>query len=236
MDISALTTSGDGLGSLRDKVTIADDTTRRTATVTEAATPLRDVLPAAIYHPGTEVPEGPSDFDLYMQLGRPPRTDGSVPRSVDAIEEDIGAATGDLMSAFNAFWQNLSATDPLLAQQKFGFSVDKNGKLIVLDSQGTLSKQQSERLSSALSQSRALVEAANRVARFHIERVESDDVNRYGRFQLDMNNYAQTIDLGQVVAYRATGREIGAGFWFVQLSDKGDVRYGNWVKIVDGKR
>ena len=233
MDINTsrlLTTlQGDGL---RERVETAADTSRRGATV-EAVAPLS---PAAIYHPSDEVPEGPSDFDLYMQVGRPPRADGSAPRSANAIAEDIAGAERDLSKAFFGVWYNLGITDPALAQQKFGFSVDGNGKLVVLDTQYAFNDKQRERLTSLLNQSQALVDAAKRMARLNIEQVESSDVNDIGRFQLDMDNYAQTIDLGLVVGYRAGDRDRFYGTWTNQLWNKGEVRYGQWIQIVDNGR
>lgn len=180
----------------------------------------------------TSVPADPGHFDLYQQVDRP-RDPNVVLRSANEIFGNTEAALGQVQTAYNDVVERLAASNPELANKEFGFSVGADGRL-VLTSTGDLSDRQAEQVSDALNASSTLVAAANRYAQLHIEMVESDDVSMYGKFHLDLSNYAQTIDIGKEIQAIEQGRDYSSSLWFNQLWQKGEVSYGGWEKYENG--
>ncbi|MEC5319915.1 hypothetical protein VSX61_13360 [Brenneria populi subsp. brevivirga] len=169
---------------------------------------------------------------LYQRMDRP--RDPDIAKSTFA--ESYGAIQAQqekVQSAYNNVLLQLTSSDPGLAGKDFGFSVAEDGRLTLTDT-ASLSQQQQQQVESALNASEDLVSTANDYARLHIQLTESDEVSMYGKFQLDLDNYAETIDIGKEL--NAIKNQSGDGnLWYTQLWSKGDERYGGWQRLVNSE-
>ncbi|MEE3663588.1 hypothetical protein V2I52_16850 [Brenneria sp. g21c3] len=183
----------------------------------------------------TSVPADPGNFDVYQKVSRP-GAGTVVYRPTSEISKDLANAFDALTASYASFQKEFATTNPQLAEKSFGFSVGENGRLVVIDSQGTLDTAQTKLVEQSLNASSALVSAANKVAQLQMEYVEASPVYSYGKFHLDLDNYAQTIDLGRALGVGVKdGQERQNSHWDVQLWQKGEKRYDGWEKLVDGK-
>ncbi|HBO0859755.1 hypothetical protein KKY53_10930 [Pseudomonas aeruginosa] len=193
--------------------------------------PESSALASALSQPSiSDVPEDTRSFDLYRQVSRPNTTEVTARE----LFRDTGSAYTSVEAAYDKVMKTLVAKEPQLAGKEFGFSVNPQGRL-VLTSAGDLTKQQAERVENALNASSQLVGAANRYAQLQIDFVAADNVSMYGKYHLDMDNFAQTVDIGKEInaAKKGDGSWIGKS-WFNQISANAEVRYGGWEKFVDG--
>ncbi|TBV03234.1 hypothetical protein DNK34_16725 [Pseudomonas dryadis] len=188
---------------------------------------------SVIYHPGSEDPVDRGDFDVYQKTGRP--ASNYAIRAEPVVLAELGAVQISLASAYTDFQKALAATDPDLVEKNFGFSVSQNGHLVAVNA-GSLSQDQIQRLETALNASSRLVKAANSFARLSMEFVAASAVYEYGKFHLDLDNYASTIDLGRALGVGAqSGQDRFNGQWDIQLWRNGEKRYDGWEKLVDGQ-
>lgn len=153
--------------------------------------------PAAIYHPSeeTQTVEQPL-VAITTWVGRSQSPD--FPRYV-AITE---SAKNTLKTSFEAFQSQLSATHPDLASKKYGFTVEADGKLKVLNTAGQLSTSETQRLTDLLNESADLKAAASAFRDASIDMVDADSPwsgSYLGRYNLTKENFANTIDLAPLL-------------------------------------
>jgi len=179
--------------------------------------------PAAIYHPSeeTQTVEQPL-VAITTWVGRSQSPD--FPRYV-AITE---SAKNTLKTSFEAFQSQLSATHPDLASKKYGFTVEADGKLKVLNTAGQLSTSETQRLTDLLNESADLKAAASAFRDASIDMVDADSPwsgSYLGRYNLTKANFANTIDLAPLLKRPGSvpPQEFSDGLFFNQLAYKGEL-------------
>lgn len=182
------------------------------------------------YHPSTL--RFTDKFEIHEQIIRPEL--GRPVRSMAEISNDHAAAWRLLGIAYKGVMDDLAKSHPTLANKAFGFSVDTDGSLVLVNGNG-LTKEESKYIVSKLNRSDSLIQISNRVAQLTIEMVESSSFNEAKGFpfnwiHLDMENFSQTLDLGRALGYGVRAGELQGSLWYNQVM-QGEVRYGGWRKV-----
>ncbi|WP_207283889.1 hypothetical protein [Pseudomonas sp. FW300-N2F2] len=178
--------------------------------------------PAAIYHPSE---------DSQTTVGTPVFTVTWIGRSQSPDFPRYAAITAGakstLTTSFETFQSTLSATHPDLASKKYGFTVEADGKLKVLNSAGQLSSSDAQRLTDLLNESTDLKAAAVAFRDASIDMVDADSPwsgSYLGLYNLTKENFASTIDLAPMLkrAGSVPPQEFSDGLFFNQLAYKGE--------------
>lgn len=181
---------------------------------------LVNAAPAAVYHPSGSVSttlEPLKAVDVWV--GRTQSKDH--PRFVEIST----GAFNTLKASFKAFESALSATVSDLAGKKYGFTVEADGNLKVLDSDSQLSSSDTQRLTDLLNQSLGLKSAAVAYRNASIDTVDTDSVwSGLGYYSLTNENFAKTIDLAPLLRDFDPSDFKGARdrFFITQLGYKGE--------------
>lgn len=156
---------------------------------------LANAAPAAVYHPSGSARTTLEPLEAVdIWVGRTQSQDH--PRLVEIST----GALNTLKASFKAFESALSATAPDLAGKKYGFTVEADGHLKVLDSASQLSSSDTKRLTDLLNQSPGLRAAAVAYRNASIDTVDADSVwSGLGYYSLTNENFAQTIDLAPLL-------------------------------------
>ncbi|QXI53573.1 hypothetical protein [Pseudomonas alvandae] len=189
---------------------------------TDAVKQLTSAGPAAIFHPSEETQamvQSPVIIETWIGRSQSP----DFPRFA-AITE---SAKNTLRSAFETFQSMLSATHPDLAGKKYGFTVEADGRLKVLNTAGQLSSADTQRLTDLLNESTDLKAAAVAFRDASIDMVDADSPwsgSYLGRYNLTQENFASTIDLAPMLkrAGSVPPQEFSDGLFFNQLAYKGE--------------
>ncbi|WP_460135157.1 hypothetical protein [Pseudomonas sp. S1_E04] len=152
---------------------------------------LANAAPAAVYHPSGSASTTLEPLEAVdTWVGRTQSRD--FPRLVDIST----GAFNTLKASFKAFESALSATAPDLAGKQYGFTVEADGRLKVLDSASQLSSSDTQRLTDLLNQSLGLKTAAVAYRNAAIDTVDADSVwSGLGYYSLTNENFAKTLDL-----------------------------------------
>ena len=124
--------------------------------------------PAAVYHPSADAEPMQSLEAIDTWVGR------SASRALPRIIEIAKGAQSVLNATFKTFQSTLAATYPDLAGTKYGFTVEADGALKVLNEAGQLSSSQTQRLTLLLNQSKDLKAAAITFRDASIDMVDAD--------------------------------------------------------------
>jgi|SRR5450830_355529 len=156
---------------------------------------LVNAAPAAVYHPSGSASTTLEPLEAVdTWVGRPQSRD--FPR----LAEIFTGAFNSLKASFKAFESALSATAPDLAGKKYGFTVEADGSLKVLDSASQLSSSDTQRLTDLLNQSLGLKTTAVVYRNASIDTVDADSVwSGLGYYSLTNENFAKTIDLAPLL-------------------------------------
>lgn len=158
---------------------------------------LADAGPAAIYHPSEAAQTLSAPLEVVNTwVGRSDSPD--LPRFVDRFN----GAHGVLKSAFNAFQASLASTAPDLAGTDYGFTVQADGRLKVLDKAGQLSDANAQRLTDLLNRAPGLQAAAVAYRNAAIDMVDAGSPSSgslMGLRSLTNENFASTIDLAPLL-------------------------------------
>ncbi len=189
--------------------------------LTEAAKEaLANAAPAAVYHPSgsaSATVEPPEVVDVWV--GRTQSPDFA------RLQEISTGALNTLKASFKAFESALSATAPDLAGKKYGFTVEADGRLKVLDSANQLSSSDTKRLTDLLNQSLGLKTAAVAYRNALIDTVDADSVwSGMGFYSLTNENFAKSIDLAPLLRDfdPSDFKEARNRFFINQLDSKGE--------------
>lgn len=183
---------------------------------------LANAGPAAIYHPSeaaTTTAQAPEAVDTWVGRSESPH----FPRFVDLFN----GAQSALKASFQTFEANLAATAPDLASTGYGFTVEADGRLKVLDTAGQLSREATERLTVLLNQSVELKATAVAYRNAAIDMVDAGSPwsgSTLGYYSLTNENFASTIDLAPLLKDTRTmvPAEFKDATFFTQLSNKGE--------------
>lgn len=191
--------------------------------LSESATQaLASAGPAAIYHPSAPIEAmPPASKAIDTWVGRDQSKDFS------RLAQVATGAQSVLKGAFEAFEATLSTTQPDLVGAKYGFTVEADGRLNVLDTAGELSRSAIERLTVLLNQSSSLKSAAVAFRDASIDMVDADSPwtgSYMGLYSLTNDNFAKTIDLAPLLKPwgSQSPQESSDGLFFNQLAYKGE--------------
>ncbi|WP_434573364.1 hypothetical protein [Pseudomonas sp. Z3-6] len=188
----------------------------------DAVKQLANAGPAAIYHPSDDAQimvESPVVIETWVGRSQSP----DFPRFAALAE----SAKNTLKTSFETFQSTLSATHPDLAGKKYGFTVEADGRLKVLNTAGQLSSADTQRLTDLLNESSDLKTAAVAFRDASIDMVDADSPwsgSYLGRYNLTKENFANTIDLAPMLKPRGSvsPQEFSDGLFFNQLAYKGE--------------
>lgn len=184
--------------------------------------------PAAIYHPSEEAKalgaasQGGEVIEVTSTwVGRAQSPDFAK------ISARLQGSLESLRGAFESFRASLAETFPSLAEKKFGFTVEANGDLKVLNSASDLSAADMKRLTLLLNDASALKAQAIDYRNVAIDLVDADAPtggSSMGAMSLTEDNFAKTIDLGAIVWPKEdkTLKERYDSSFFIQLMSKGE--------------
>lgn len=181
-----------------------------------------NINPAAIYHPSDEAPAtSPTVESIETWIGRSQSPD------FPQVAERHKNAHQSLKFSFEEFQSALAHVYPDLADKKFGFTIEADGKLKALNTSGQLSSSDLNRLNNLLNASSSLKSAASSYRDASIDLVAADSVwggSYVGGYNLNKGNFASTIDLGALFLKKgsAPNAETLNGFFSSQLWAKGE--------------
>ncbi|KFE49927.1 hypothetical protein [Pseudomonas syringae] len=186
-----------------------------------------NATPAAIYHPSEAAQAltqttSTQPMVVVNTYGRPPSAD------FPAMAKLHQGAFYGLKSAFEEFKSALESTFPDLAEKKFGFTIEADGKLKALNPAGELSATDMDQLDKLLNASGSLKSAAGTYRDASIDLVAADGNwggSYLGDYQLDEDNFASTIDLAALFIPKTNtlNPEAIAGWFSHQLWSKGEL-------------
>ncbi|MCQ6255055.1 hypothetical protein [Pseudomonas sp. Q11] len=184
---------------------------------------LANATPAAIYHPSEEAKEllgEPQVIETWVGRSQSPE----FPR----LAEITNNALQTLRASFEEFQSMLATEYPDLASKKFGFTIEADGKLKVLDTAKQLSVADTARLTELLNESSTLKTASSAFRDASIDMVDADSPwsgSYLGRYSLTQENFAKSIDLAALVIPKGTvpNKEQYDGMFFNQLAAKGEL-------------
>lgn len=152
-------------------------------------------------------------------------------QAVDSATHEVNLSTQALEQTYNSLIERINQHRPDLANKSFGFSVNAEGRIALLDTDD-LNAKQVDYLEQALNGSSTLVKQAIDVANAHIALAEVEWHTR--GIVLTRENYAKTIDIGADLAYRRAAKALPRStdeipttlipvqdYWRQQLFDKG---------------
>lgn len=173
--------------------------------------------PAAVYHPSDETPATGEVIEAVTTwVGR---THQSADYAV--VSKRLDNAYQWVKSTFETFKSSLEINEPGLAAKQWGFTVDQDGNLKVLNTAGELNSSDVKRLTQILNGSDALKNASNAFMLATTEIVKADAVwggGYMGRYKVTTDNFQDAVD---VAAMFKKGNP--DGFLFNQLYQKGQL-------------
>ncbi|ROM61842.1 hypothetical protein BK653_29750 [Pseudomonas brassicacearum] len=184
---------------------------------------LANATPAAVYHPSEEAKAlGEPLEGVVTWVGRSQSPD--FPRFAEVTKNALSALKG----SFEDFKSTLSMDHPDLAGKKYGFTIEADGRLKVLDIAGQLSRSDTQRLTDLLNESSGLKAAASAFRDASIDMVDADSPSSgsyLGRYSLTKENFATSIDLAALFIPKGSvpNREQIDGMFFNQLAAKGEL-------------
>ena len=179
--------------------------------------------PAAVYHPSDEAQTiSPTMEVIETWIGRSQAAD------FPQIAEQHKNAHESLKLAFEDFKSALSDVFPDLANKKFGFTIEADGNLKVLNTANELSASDMDQLNSLLNASSSLKMVANGYRDTSIELVAADagwGGSHLGKYNLTKDNFANTIDMAALFLPKgnAPSAEAIDGYFSHQLWRKGEL-------------
>lgn len=183
---------------------------------------LANASPAVIYHPNEDTSTTVKQLEVVdTWIGR------SQSPEFPRFAQIAAGAHGALKASFQAFQATLSNSAPDLASKKYGFTVEADGNLKVLDTAAQLSRSDTQRLTDLLNKSLGLKAAAVSYRNASIDLVDADSPwsgSYMGYYSLTKENFASTIDLAPLLKDTRTmvPAEFKDATFFTQLSNKGE--------------
>ena len=184
---------------------------------------LANAAPAAIYHPSEDTSTTSKPLEVVdVWVGR------SESPEYPRFAEIFKGAHNTLKASFQAFQSTLSTTAPDLASKKYGFTVDADGSLKVLNTAGQLNSSDTQRLTDLLNKSLGLKTAAVAYRDAAIDMTDASSPwsgSIMGYYSLTQENFAATLELAAL--FNRPGslppKEYSAGLFINQLANKGTV-------------
>lgn len=162
-------------------------------------------------------------------------------QTMDEATVELRDTTQALEQTYDSLMARINLHRPDLADKPFGFSVNAEGRIVLLDTD-SLNAEQIDYLEQALNGSSTLVRQAQDVANAHIALTDAEWWNK--GIVLNRDNYANTIDLGADLSYRREAKALPRGtdyipsapvnvqdYWRQQLTDKGEKAPGSGSTI-----
>ena len=151
--------------------------------------------------------------------------------AVDQGIAEVRSSTEALEQTYDNLMAQINQHHPGLGNSDFGFSVNEEGRIVILDAKG-LKDEEIDYLDKALNGSSTLINNAIAIANAHIALANAQPWTR--GLELNRQNYAQTIDIGADLLYRRQAESLPRGtdkiptqpvdmsnYWRTQLDLKG---------------
>jgi hypothetical protein len=175
---------------------------------------------SAVYRQAEDIPDVTyAKFKITINNAKGGDTE-VMNRIAKEVNSDIFPA---MQGAWKDFRQSLTHIVPDLAGKDFGFTVDKNGSLMVTENSDRLDPSQKEQLSRLMNQSSSLKNSADRYAQKLIEYTAAGGSFDYGRYHLDMENFNKSIDIGLMIDHYKSAENGSFKYtWEGQMAAKGE--------------
>lgn len=141
---------------------------------------------------------------------------GHDPEKMRSYGEIFSGAMNAMDGTYQEFKQSLKKSSPDLANQDFGFSIDSKGDLVATGVSG----EQKTKLTQLINKIPGFKELAKDFAVGLMGFAKAESNYGLGRFKLDLENFQQTIDIGQALDSKHKNND-ATGNWFFQLERKG---------------
>lgn len=141
---------------------------------------------------------------------------GHDPEKMRSYGEIFSGAMNAMDGTYQEFKQSLKKSSPDLANQDFGFSIDSKGDLVATGVSG----EQKTKLTQLINKIPGFKELAKDFAVGLMGFAKAESNYGLGRFKLDLENFQQTIDIGQALDSKHKNNDV-TGNWFFQLERKG---------------
>lgn len=189
----------------------------------DQATPTIPSTTVDVSYPAPHAPVASSEsFSIY---GIEVRDIYKVHEETTKLSKAMESTQNGMKSAWDQIRVDLEKSNPALAVKDFGFSLDADGNLMVLERRDELSEHEVNVLTEVLNSSYSLKTRANDFARLAMDFIKADHVSMgLGKFNLDMNNFDSTIDFERMLDYEQTGSARWNATWYNQVWNKGEER------------
>lgn len=195
----------------------------RIESVVDQVTPTIPSTTVNVSYPASHAPVASSEhLEVY---GIEARNVYKVHEETSKLSVQLGETQRAMKSAWDQIHVDLEKSNPALAAKDFGFSLDADGNLMVLERSDELSEHEIHTLTEVLNDSYSLKTRANDFALLAMDFIKADHVSMgLGKFNLDMNNFHSTIDFERMLDYEQTGSARWNATWYNQVWNKGDER------------
>ncbi|MBA1431068.1 hypothetical protein [Pseudomonas orientalis] len=218
----SLSVSAAHIAPANTRLALSEQTLTPQAPPEAASQALANAGPAAVYHPSEAAQtlrEPVQVIDTWIGRSESPE----FPR----FAERFNGAQAVLKSAFTTFESSLASTAPDLAGTDYGFTVEADGRLKVLDKAGQLSEANIQRLTDLLNGSADLKSAAVTYRNATIDMMDASSPwsgSVMGYYSLTNENFANSIDLAPLLrTYDPSDlTDIKDRFLVTQLAYKGE--------------
>lgn len=215
--------TADQLSSLHTSATKVERAETSIGSIVDQVTPTIASTVVDVNYPESHAPVTSGEhLEVY---GIEARNVYKVHEETSKLSVQLGATQREMKSAWDQIHANLEKSNPALAAKDFGFSLDAEGNLMVLERSDKLSEHEMRVLTETLNSSHTLTTRANDFARLAMDFIKADHVSLgLGKFNLDMDNFHSTIDFERMLDYEQTGSERWNSTWYNQVWNKGEER------------
>jgi hypothetical protein len=129
---------------------------------------------------------------------------------------------------YTVFLKKLADTHPDLAEKKFGFTLDKDASIKVIDYDDSLTDSEKTVLTEAINDFEHMKDSLRSNARAFMTLLDHDLETFGGRYSLNIENFQNVIDFGKILS---TSQEQREAEWVRQIESNADRRDSAYVSL-----
>ncbi|KTB64501.1 hypothetical protein [Pseudomonas syringae] len=129
---------------------------------------------------------------------------------------------------YSSFQEQLQDSYPELARKKFGFTLDENASLKIIDYDNSLTENDKSVLTQAINDFRDFKSQAQRHAKTIMTLVDHDHKTFGGRYTLDISNFQDVIDYGKIMN---TSEKNMHSEWVQQVQSNAEKRDFSYLSV-----